>query len=307
MTKALVLFSGGLDSRLAVKLLQEQNIKIEAIFFLLPFGGGCCNDVLCSFRFAQMQGIRLHIIDCTKGLLLREYLSIVKKPKYGYGRGINPCIDCRIFMLKKAKKLAKKIKADFIATGEVLGERPMSQHRQSLMLIEKESGLIGKILRPLSAKLLPETDPEKKGLIDREKLLDIHGRNRKKQIALAKKFRISYPPPAGGCLLCEDTYSRKLKDLFKHKNKISIEDIKVLNIGRHFRKNGKIILGRNKEENEKLQLLNKKLNYNIIIPEIPGPTVLFENKKDKKTALDLQKAYSSKNLELREKFEKYRL
>ena len=118
--KALVLFSGGLDSRLAVKLLQEQGINVETVLLKLPFGGGCCNDELCSFRFSQMQGTKLHIISCTKGKLLKEYLEIVKKPKFGSGKGINPCIDCRIFLLKHAEALGKEIKADFLATGEVL-------------------------------------------------------------------------------------------------------------------------------------------------------------------------------------------
>ncbi|UCD20590.1 MAG: 7-cyano-7-deazaguanine synthase [archaeon] len=161
MTKAIVLISGGLDSRLALKIMQEQGIKILALNFKFPFGSSCC-DTNCSFNFCQVQGIKLKVIDCTKGKLFQEYLNLVKKPKHGTGTAINPCIDCRIFILKKAKEIMKKECYDFIVTGEVLGERPMSQYRKALDLVEKESGLKGKILRPLSAKRLEETEPEKK-------------------------------------------------------------------------------------------------------------------------------------------------
>lgn len=160
-TKAVVLFSGGLDSRLAINLLQDQKIEVIALYFNLPFGTGCCIPS-CAFNFAQVQGIPLKIIDCTKGKLFQKYIKTVKKPKYGYGTAINPCVDCRIFLLKKAKEIMKKEKADFVATGEVLNERPMSQTKNKLILTEKESGLQGKLLRPLSAKLLPETIAEKK-------------------------------------------------------------------------------------------------------------------------------------------------
>lgn len=172
--KALILFSGGLDSRLAAKIMEEQLGKenIECINFLLPFGTGCCNSN-CSLNFCQKQGIKMKIVDCTKGKLLEEYLKIVRKPKFGYGTGLNPCIDCRIFLLNKAREYADKNKFDIIVTGEVLGERPMSQHKNALFLVEKETKLEGKLLRPLSAKLLPETEAEKEGKIDRSKLLDI--------------------------------------------------------------------------------------------------------------------------------------
>ena len=307
-TKALVLFSGGLDSRLVVKILQEQGIDVEAVLFQLPFGSGCCNDFSCSFKFTQMEGVRLKIIDCAKGKLFQEYLKIIKKPEHGRGSAINPCRDCRIFLFKQAKKLAKEMKADFIATGEVLGERPMSQHKPALLLIEKKAGLTGKIVRPLSAKLLPKTDAEKKGLVDRENFFDIQGRYRKKQIELAEKYKIRYPLPGGGCLLCERDYAKKLQDLFMYKKRISPEDILLLNIGRHFRKNGKIILGRNQKENEEMELLNKKLKYNIIIPDlIPGPTAIFEDKKGEELAKKMINAYSSKDLKLREEFDRYRI
>ncbi len=302
--KALVLFSGGLDSRLAVKLLQEQDVEVEAVFFLLPFGGGCCNNFECVFNYSQVQGIKLYVIDATKTPLFQEFLKLIKNPKHGYGTSLNPCKDCKIFMLKHAEKLRKKIKADFLATGEVLNQRPMSQKMQDLLLIEKSAGLEGEIVRPLSAKLLPRTKAQHNKFININKSLGIKGRSRKTQLELAKKYNIKFPNPGGGCLLCEKQFTPKLKDLFKHKNQIKPEDIQLLKIGRHFRKKGKIILGRDEKENQ--QLLNK--NYNILIPQEPGPTALFENKEDFKTAEQLIQAYSKNSDEkLRKKFEKYKI
>jgi len=310
MAKALVLFSGGLDSRLAAKILEEQNIEVELVMFLFPFGSGCCNaenGELCSFNFSQMQGFKLHLINCRKGKLFQEFLEIIKNPKHGTGFGINPCRDCRIFLFKHAKILADKIKADFIVTGEVLGERPMSQFRDSLLLIEKQAGLENKILRPLSAKLLPETEAEKKALVNREKLFAIQGRGRRKQIKLAKKFNINYPMPGGGCLLCERDYAKKLLDLFKNREVIFPEEIELLNIGRHFRKNGKIVLGRDKKENDFIENLNKELKFNLILQARNSPSAVFEKTEDKQFAEELIKAYSEKNFDLRKEFEKYRI
>lgn len=276
--KCLVLLSGGLDSRLAVKLMQEQNIEVIAVYFSLPFGVGCCMP-RCAFNFSQVQNIKLKIIDCTKGKLFQEYMKIVKKPKYGHGTAINPCVDCRIFMLKKAKALMKEVKAQFIVTGEVLNERPFSQTRKMLETTEKESGLQGKLLRPLSAKLLPETKVEREGIVDRSKLMDISGRSRKKQIELAKKFNISYPTPGGGCILCEREFARRLGDFLKFNKKITPRDVKLLRIGRHFRyKNSKIIVGRNKEENKLIQSLAGK-SFIFETKDFPGPTTLLQEKE----------------------------
>ncbi|MFH1358972.1 MAG: tRNA 4-thiouridine(8) synthase ThiI [archaeon] len=309
-TKALVLFSGGLDSRLTIKILQNQKIKVEAVFFQLPFEARCCNDFWCIFNYSQNQKIKLHVVDFTKPPLLNQYLKIIKKPNHGYGSAMNPCKDCKIFMFKQAKKLAKEINANIIATGEVIGQRPMSQKKKDLLLIERKSNLKNKILRPLCAKLLPETTYEKQGLVNREKLLYIIGRNRKTQIKLAKKYKINYPSPGGGCLLCEKQYEKKLKDFFKHKrnSKIKPEEIELLNIGRHFRKKNKIILGKNHKENQKLEILNKSLKYNIIISKTPGPTAIFKDKDDLKTAEQLMIAYSKASTEnQRKKFEKLRV
>jgi len=302
--KALVLFSGGLDSRLCVKLLQDQKIDLETVFFKLPFGGGCCNNFACVLNYSQVQGVRLHVLDCTSGKLFREFINVIKYPKHGTGTAINPCKDCKIFMLKKAKLLAEEIKADLIVTGEVLGQRPMSQFKKDLALSEKQSGLKGKILRPLSAKLLPITEFEKQGLIERDKLLDIQGRSRKIQIQLAKKYKIKFPGSGGGCLLCEKPFARRLKDLFESKKNILPEDIELLKVGRHFKDSGKIVLGKNKQENDVLEDLNKKLNFNLIIPKTPGPTAVFENLEDKPLVVKLINAYS-KNPRLRKQSEKF--
>lgn len=294
--RAIVLFSGGLDSRLVIKLLQEQKIEIIAVMFKLPFGGGCCNDEMCSFKFSQLNNINLNIIDCTKGKLLHEYINMIKKPKHGYGSGINPCIDCHLFMLKKAKQIMKKEKADFICTGEVLGERPKSQHKKALELIEKESGLKGKLLRPLSAKLLDETYAEKKKLIDRSKLLDIHGRSRKIQIELAKKYKIKYPNPAGGCLLCEKEVAKRLKNTLEINKKLDIKEIELLKLGRHFKINDSIIIvGRDEKENNKIIELADKKDILIEVKEIPSPVTIIIGKINEyilKKACELTIEYS---------------
>jgi len=230
--------------------------------------------------------IRTAIIALTLPLKIiklgKDYIEVIKKPKYGYGSALNPCIDCRIFMLKKAKQMMKKEKADFVVTGEVLNERPMSQTKNNLILIEKESGLQGKILRPLSAKLLQETEAEKKGFVDRNKLLSINGRQRKIQMSFAKKFKISYPTPAGGCLLCEKLFGKKLKDLFKNKKKIESRDIELLKLGRHFHyKKNRIIVGRNEKENKKLMVLAKD-NLIFEVKNWPSPITILKGKPNKK-------------------------
>lgn len=273
--KALALLSGGLDSILAVKLMLGQGIDVEAINFVTPFN---VDEKIGVAELAKKFDISLKIMKVGK-----EYFKILRKPKYGFGKNMNPCIDCRILMLKKAKKYAKKIKASFIFTGEVLDERPMSQNRKVLYIIDKEVGLGGKILRPLSAKLLSETEAEKKGWVNREKLLAIQGKQRKPQIELAKKFKINdYPSPSGGCLLTYKEFSDKVKDLLEHKKKISIEDTDLLRVGRHFRfgKN-KIIVGRNEKENERLLKMREKNDYCFEVPDFMGPITLLQGPKTK--------------------------
>jgi len=210
-------------------------------------------------------------------------LEVVKHPKHGYGSNMNPCIDCRIFMLKKAKAYMEGSGASFLVTGEVLGERPMSQRRDAMRLIEKEAGLEGFIVRPLSAKLLPISIPEKEGWVDREKLLTIQGRSRKPQIKLAKQFGIDdYPCPAGGCLLTDPGFARRTKDLILHDPNFSINDVHLLKIGRHFRFSPKLklMVGRNEEENEKVQTFAQEEDILIKVQQYPGPLSLLRGEID---------------------------
>lgn len=273
---ALGVISGGLDSLLATLLLTRQSIKVKWVHFVTPFFD---NSKICK-KFAKSFGIQVKVINLGK-----KYLRMLLNPKYGYGRAMNPCIDCRIIMLKEAKKYAKKIKADFIFTGEVLDERPFSQSRKALEIIEKEAGLERKILRPLSAKLLPITEIEEKGLVDRKKLLEIRGKKRSFQIKLAKEFGLEdYPHPGGGCILTEREFSAKLEDLLRFKGKrISEEDVELLKIGRHFRfKKWKIVVGRNKEENE---ILEKKKGIKLYVPNYGSPITLLEGKASKEAII----------------------
>jgi len=289
--KALVLLSGGLDSILAAKILKNQGIKVTALSFKSYFF-----NTVAAEKAAKNLKIPLKIIDFSK-----EHLEMVKNSKYGYGKTINPCIDCHILMLKKAKGIMKKEKFDLVATGEVVGERSMSQSLPALKLIEKESSLKGYLLRPLSAKLLEETVPEKKGLISRERLLNISGRSRNKQIALAKKWKIKwYPTPAGGCLLTDLEFGKRLKELFARYPKCDGNDIKLLKLGRHFWvAKVKIIVGRNEKENKKIEKLAKRGDILIEMKNYPGPLTFIRNYSKKKIiqkvikkAQDLTQHYS---------------
>jgi len=265
---AVALFSGGLDSILAVKLIQEQGIEVKGVNFKTPFFG-----LDKTFLAAKSLDMDLEIIDITQ-----ELLEILKKPKYGFGKNMNPCIDCHALMFKKAGEYMTKIGASFILSGEVLGERPMSQNRDSLSIIERESGFEGRILRPLSALLLAETIPEKEGLVDRNKLLDISGRSRKRQIELAAKMGIKdYPSPAGGCKLTEPVFSKRLRDLFTQ-GVFSLEEIELLKLGRHFRlsKDIKLVVGRNKEENEQLQNIFQDGDFLFKAKNLKGPVSLLK-------------------------------
>ena len=289
--KALALLSGGLDSTLAVKMILERGIDVVALNFMTPFclcrKGGCG-----AAEAAKAFNVPLKVFSADK-----DYLRMVRNPKFGYGKNLNPCVDCRIFLLKKAKRYAKEMGAAFIFTGEVVGQRPMSQHKATLDLIEREAGLKGKIVRPLSAKLLPKTEAEEKGLINKEDLMDISGRSRKKQIELTKKFNITkYPCAGGGCLLTDKEFARKLRDLFEHKKRITVKEVNLLKVGRHFRlgKN-KIIVGRNKAENELLMRAKRKGDYAFEVPNCGSPITILEGPKTKaaiKTAAELTLSHS---------------
>lgn len=292
-TKALALVSGGLDSALAVKLIVDQGIDVEAVNFVSPFclcGKGGCG----ASEVAKRINIPLKTISVGE-----EYLRIVRKPRFGYGKNMNPCIDCRIFMLKKAKKYAEKTGASFIITGEVLGQRPMSQHGRALNVIEQEAGLKGMILRPLSARLLSMTDAEKRGLVNRQTLLAIEGRSRKKQIGLAEEMKVTgYSCPGGGCLLTYKEFASKLKDLFEHKKKVSLKDVQMLRVGRHFRfgKN-KIIVGRNEAENKLLMRMKMPNDYFFEVQDCGSPITLLQGPKTRtavKTAAELTAYHSDR-------------
>ena len=199
--------SGGLDSQLAVRVLEEAGAVVEAVTFVTPFFDGAKAEAA-----ARALGVKLHVID-----FLNDEISLIENPPHGFGGAMNPCIDCHALMIRRAGELMTRLRYDFVATGEVRGQRPMSQNAQSLITVEKASGLEGRLVRPLSAKLLAPTIPEKEGLLDRAKLLDISGRARDRQIALAAKFGIrDYPSPAGGCKLTEEAFGRKLRDLKGH-------------------------------------------------------------------------------------------
>jgi len=281
--KALTLLSGGLDSILATKLVLDQGIEVVAVYFVLPV---VAEKEDYAAKTAKRFGIPLIRVEAGD-----EYLEIIRSPKYGYGSGMNPCIDCRIYMLREAKKLAQEIEAQFIVTGDVLGERPMSQYRKALMLEEKEAGLENLILRPLSAKLLPETIPEREGWVDRNKLLAISGKSRKPQIALAEKFGLQdeYPSPSGGCLLTNKEFASKVRDLFAHKEDVTNRDVLLLRIGRHFRfKEYKIIVGRHEEENKHLLELKNPEDYALEVPGCGSPITILECSETKsKEAIEL--------------------
>lgn len=297
--RALVLLSGGLDSILAAKALKEQGIEVTGLSFKSCFFGDEAAQ-----KAAKNLGIHLRVVDLSK-----EQLATVKNPKHGYGSSLNPCIDCHALMFKKAGEIMKKEKFDFVATGEVLGERPMSQNLQSLNLIEKESGIKGYLLRPLSAKLLEPTIPEKNGLVQRDGLFAISGRSRKPQIALAQKWNIKeYPSPAGGCLLTELVFGQRLKELLEICPKCGAGDIELLKYGRHtwFGK-VEIVVGRDKEENQVLKKLTKKGDILLEMKDYPGPLTLMRNYSQEpvspqtlKKAQELTMYYSTKTRGLTE-------
>jgi tRNA U34 2-thiouridine synthase MnmA/TrmU len=278
--KAIALLSGGLDSTLAAKVVMDQGVELEAINFLTVFctctqrGESC----LASQKAVGDLGISLKVFNVSE-----EYLNVVKSPKHGYGRNMNPCIDCRIFMLKKAKAYMEEVAASFIVTGEVLGQRPMSQRRDAMRLIEKEAGLKGYILRPLSAKFLPITIPEKEGWVNRERLLGIQGRSRKPQIELAEHYGIrDYPCPAGGCLLTDPGFAKRLKDLMLHAPDFSLNDVHLLKMGRHFRLSPKLklIVGRNEKDNRKIQTFAQEGDILLKTVHHPGPLSLLRGEAD---------------------------
>lgn len=268
MVRALAMVSGGLDSILAARLIMNQGIEVIGICFKSAFFGP-----ENAIRMAEQIGMELKVVDFSP-----EHLEMVKHPKHGYGKNMNPCIDCHAMMMNYAGKLMGELNADFIITGEVLNQRPMSQTKASLDIVKKESGFEDYILRPLCALNLPPTKMELEGLVDREKLMGISGRSRKVQMELAEKWGIKdYPSPAGGCRLTEPGYAKRLKDQLEHVKESSLDDVKILKTGRHIRfdENTKIIATRNQEELNAITPLIRKDDYVFDTLDCPGCTVIL--------------------------------
>jgi tRNA U34 2-thiouridine synthase MnmA/TrmU len=280
MVKAVGLVSGGLDSILALKMVLEQGIDFIALTFITPF----CSPNKKEFEQRVRSITKKFSIPIKVISLGEDYIEMIRNPAHGYGKHLNPCIDCRVFMLKKAKQFMKENGASFVFTGEVMDQRPMSQRKAQLQLIEKEADLEGLILRPLSAKLLEPTTPEKEGWVRRESLLSLEGRQRTEQIKLAEKFGIkNYSWPAGGCKLTDPQFAARLKEAFEHGEE-SMHDIKLLNYGRHFRlpSGTKVVVGRNEEENKVISGLAQENNLLLEVIGFAGPTTLLLPPKDKK-------------------------
>jgi tRNA-uridine 2-sulfurtransferase len=269
MFHGIVMFSGGLDSVCATHLLMSQGLSVKAVYFSLPFYTGLGLEYRQVRKAAEKLGVSLEIVE--EG---EEFLSVVKHPEFGFGKNANPCVDCRIHRLGKAKKIMEAEGAAFIATGEVVGQRPMSQRMDCLHKIANHAGLKGIILRPLSAKLLPPTMAETSGMVDRQNLLGISGRSRKEQLAYARKYGLVHGAPAGGCSLTNEKTAARFMDLSRHAPDFALEDFKLLAWGRHFRisPSCKLVVGRDDGENHVLQKIASVEDHVLRLPgDIPGP------------------------------------
>jgi hypothetical protein len=270
--KAVALLSGGLDSALAIYLVKRQGIDVTALHFTSFF-----SPVDSARKGTPVEAcareLSVPLVYLPKG---EDFLDVIRNPRYGYGKNVNPCIDCRIYTLKKAKRFMEEIDASFLVTGEVVGQRPMSQRKHTIRLIEKQAGCDGIVVRPLSAKALPVTHPEETGLIDREQLLSVAGRGRKVQLALAKELGLTgFSAPAGGCLLTDKNFSGRVRDLLADTGEITPQDLELLRIGRHIRVRPglRLIVGRDERENLRLEELGK--HGTLFIPDdFTGPSIL---------------------------------
>ena len=263
--RGLSLLSGGLDSQLAVRVLERAGAEVEAVSFSTPFF-----DCAAAKRAAAALGVKLHIVD-----FLDDEIALIKAPPHGFGGAMNPCIDCHATMIRRAGEMMARLGYDFVATGEVRGQRPMSQNGQALVTVEKASGLEGRLVRPLCAKLLEPTIPEKEGLLDREKLLDLSGRSRDRQIALAAELGIvEYPSPAGGCKLTEAGFGRKLRDLMEHEGLDDRRLVELSVVARRFRlpDGTSVMLGRDARENA---ILQGERGVVLMPVNVAGPTALL--------------------------------
>ena len=277
MPKAIALYSGGLDSTLAVLVMKKIGVEVIAVLFDTDFGCSVSRRSGGKPAFPAPESLGFIVETHYIG---DKFMGLVKNPKFGHGKNMNPCIDCKVLMLKEAKKIMDECGADFLITGEVLWQRPMSQRKDTLPKIEKEAGVVGLVVRPLSAKLMKPTIPEDNGLIDREKLYAMSGRSRKPQIALAKDLGlIEYPQPAGGCLLTDPIFSLRLRELLLRTPTPSMKEVQLLRVGRHFRADdgAKIIVGRDERDNNSLQTLAESGDYLLQVTGNYGsPLVLAE-------------------------------
>jgi len=283
--KTVHLYSGGLDSTIVLYILKEWGAKVYPLHVTHKF--------LSIKHLPEIPGLKT--VDVTE-----EFIEIVKSPQHGYGKNFNPCIDCRILMLKKAKEYMVEQKADFVTTGEVLDQRPMSQRLDTMMRIEREAGLEGLVVRPLSGVLLPTTIPEQKGIIDRDKMLKLKGRSRKFELAFAAKNDIKeFFSPSGGCLLTDPGFSRRLADAMRYQEDMDETAVERLKIGRHFRiaPDAKLIVGRNEDENKKLEELAGPFFF-LYVPDTGSPNTILEgSKKYLKLAAAVTARYCDRNQE----------
>ncbi len=298
---AIALFSGGLDSALAILLILQQNIEVTAITFMTHFGCDLGDRSSCGsdpYPAAEKYGFNVKLMH-----LGQKFVDIVIDPKHGRGKNMNVCVDCRILMLNEAKELMEMVNADFIITGEVMGQRPMSQVKDKMFLVQNKAGLKGRLLRPLSAKLLPPTQAEIDGLVDRELLEGISGRGRKRQIELAKKFDLEdYPNPASGCLLTDSGYSNRLHDLIQHTERINFDDLNLLRAGRHFRLNPdvKIVVGRDEKDNNAILACKQSHHFLLEASDVSSPITLVignPSENDLQIAGAITARYTSANKE----------